>query len=365
MGRRLLALVLVLALLGVAAAPALARPVRAHLKTLVLVSELFLPSPLRPLSLFAGPPRQERLLLPSAAGPIVTDLFLPASSPPPERWPALILAMGVRTAEEDRPLMVRFATLLSQLGYVVCWPRLEPLERSESQLERPATFLTVFRFLEQRPEVDPERISLLGISVGASIALVAASDPAIAERVRLVFSFAGYYDIFDYLEALASGVSRLDGRTERWSGEGAVGLAREVLENMGAPEAARILAEPDSARERLAALPPAERAALAAVSPSAVITGVRAPVLILHDRGDHLVHFFESEKLERALRPRGQVELVIVDLFQHVQPRQATDPATLAELARLYRLLVTALAETSSPPARPPAAAPIRAGAVR
>jgi acetyl esterase/lipase len=322
-------------------------PAAGYVKAMLFVGEMFPQAPIRPLEWISGEPRVERIELPSPNGPIVVELFTPTPRFPalaPARRPVIIIAMGVRTSEDDRPIMLRFATTLSRLGYIVAWPRLAPLDRGEAQLERPETFATTFRYLECLEGVDPERISFAGFSIGSSIALVAATDPTIADRVNALVFFAGFYEVFDYLEAIARGVSRDGERVESWNGETAVGHTRDVLRNMGATAALQLFEDGADARAVLDGLPAVERAGLAAISPSTVITGLKAPIVILHDRNDHLVHYFESEKLYRALEGRGEAQLLIVDLFEHVQPRAGLDLATLAEIGRLFGLLASTFA---------------------
>ena len=47
----------------------------------------------------------------------------------------------------------------------------------------------VFEYLEEQAYVDPERIGYMGLSVGGSLALLAAADERVAERVDYVVAF--------------------------------------------------------------------------------------------------------------------------------------------------------------------------------
>ena len=51
-----------------------------------------------------------------------------------------------------------------------------------------------FGLLASRPEVDPQRVGIAGFSVGGSLAVLAAADPRIAERVRFVNAFGAFGD---------------------------------------------------------------------------------------------------------------------------------------------------------------------------
>jgi dienelactone hydrolase len=315
----------------------------ALVKGLLLLFDVF-PAPLKPLRWLTARPRRRRTVGPSPAGPVVTDCWLPGL-PWRGRRPAIIIAMGVRTAPHDRPVIGRFATSLARLGFVVCWPRLVALDRGRPGAEEPETFVRALLTLRDDPAVDPARISLLGFSVGGATALVAAADPRIADVVRAVVFFGGYYDVFDFFIEAAAGVPNPDGTRWRPSA-GAMEHLLAVIAALRAPGLLRMFpsASAAEARRALDAIPARERAVLEALNPAAVIDRVRAPVLILHDVQDQMVHASESLKLAQALGPNRVIALTIVDLFEHVQPRAVLSLASLRDLLKLGRFVVRALA---------------------
>src|SRR5919206_5264700 len=161
----------VLALLLVLCGMLWARPIETHAKTLLLLSEVFPQAPVKALSALTAPPVHRKIQLASQQGTIVADLFVPT----PWRGhrgrhttPAVMLALGVKTKPRDKLLLLDFAQALSRVGYVVLWPRLQALDKGISMLEHPSTFTVGFRYLERLDSVAPQRISLLGISAGAS-----------------------------------------------------------------------------------------------------------------------------------------------------------------------------------------------------
>ncbi len=167
------------------------------------------------MSLVTTEPTHQQLGLDSPHGPIVADLLLPIrrfGAPSPHSQPAVILAMGVKTSERDRLILLSFAPDPGPTGVRRAWPRREALDAGVSLPEEPGTFVAGVRYLEGVDQVDKERISVLGFSVGASIALVAASDPSIAERVHAVIFFGGYYDILSFLVSLATQSIVVDGQ---------------------------------------------------------------------------------------------------------------------------------------------------------
>ncbi len=314
----------------------------AHARTLLLLSEMFPLAPIKPLRFLTPTPLHRHVQLATSPEVTVADLFLPG------RWfgtrrrtraPAVILCAGLKTQARDRKVVFQLAATFARLGIAAIWPRLDKLDRGIAALEQPSTFVSAHRFLGEVDAVDPERISLLGFSVGSSVALVAATDGAIADRVRAILFFGGYYDLFDYLTAVGTGVAACDGRTVEWRADpGAVSHVRGVLEE---ERAAHVLAAldartPEEVRTALRAAPCADLERLQAANPAGRVGSLKAPIFILHDKGDHYVPYCESVKLNRALGPRDGKRFLIVDLFTHTQPRAGLTRKTAIELVRFY-----------------------------
>ena len=72
------------------------------------------------------------------------------------------------------------------------------------------------------------------------------------------------------------------------------------------------------------------------ISPSVNTAGLRAHVFILHDRGDPLVPYVESEKAYAQLAQRVNTTYLVTNLFDHVQPRKDVSLDTAGEVVRLY-----------------------------
>lgn len=338
--------VIVLALLLVLLAVlALTQRLPAPVKALFLVVQEFPQIPIKPLYLLSAAPTRRQVRLDAPHGAIVADVFLPnqlVGQVASKSRPAVVIAMGVKTAERDRPLLLHLGDTLSRLGYVAVWPRSEILDQGTSTFEEPETFVRAILYAAGLEPVDPRRISLAGFSIGSSIALVAAADPRVTNQVRAAIFFGGYYDAFDYLVSLASGTVQLDGAVVSWSpAEGAVNHGREIFETWRAAGLLRVLEAQtrDEAQRLLAAASADERATLAKLSPAAHIDRVRARVFILHDKSDPYVHYSESIKLARALEPRGGATFLLANLFEHVQPRRELALDLLREFLRLYGFL--------------------------
>jgi predicted esterase len=325
-------------------------PLMAHVRTVLLLSNELPQSPGRPLEALTLPPAETRVRLDSAAGPVVADLFVPrrrlALGPEPRR-PAFLLALGVHLAEPDRPALLHFARSMARLGHVVIWPRGEALDAGAVGLESPETFVAALRYLRQMPEVDGERLSALGFSVGASTALVAAAQPQVAEDVRALVFFGGYHDLPEYLVSVASRSVLAEGREEPWAPhEETVRRVREVPAALGAGGVSHVLeaGTRQEALARLRATPAAERAALDRFNPAAHLDDLTARVFILHDRGDFFVPYTESIHLRRALPPEQVGAFLLTDLFQHAQPRAGLSWGVVQDVVALYGFARAALA---------------------
>lgn len=317
-----------------------------HAKALLLISEEFPQIPVKPLGLVSKTPQRQTLELETESGKVVADLFLPDRRPAP----ALVLAMGVRTQEKDKPVILHFARTMARLGYVVLWPRLETLDKGVPSFEDPETFIVAFEYLEKQNKVDPKRISFVGFSVGSSIVMVAAQDTRIAKRVHAMVFFGGYYSAFDYVASLASKTTILDGQEIPWAPDkGATGHIKEILEMEGAKNLLELFAD-DSltmsyamAESVVSQVPENEVLILRKLDPSLNINSFSARMFILHDKGDSYVPYTESIKLSKALPENLPQTFLLTNLFEHVQPQKGLSFQIIGELSKLYLFLYRVL----------------------
>lgn len=307
-------------------------PLTAAAKVFLLASEQFPQIPVKPLGLISSPPRTEKIELGEGENKIVAEVFLPAAA---GQHPAIIIALGVRTQEKDRPFVVGFADTLARLGYVVFWPRLETIDLDLIKFERPQTFTTSFQYLEKRAEVDPQRISFMGFSVGSSLAMVAAEDPAINERVRGFVAFGAYFSILDYLRALSTKTILVDGQTAAWQPtEDGLNQVTDVLGKEGL--------KLEQFSDDL--LSPTEKGGILRYSPDQNIANFKTPIFILHEKADGYVPYVESLKLKQALEGKVPLTFHLANLFEHVQPKKGFSFEILGEFAGLFGFIHQAIA---------------------
>jgi acetyl esterase/lipase len=281
---------------------------------------------------------------------VIADLYLPRQllgSSSPHSRPGIILALGVRVGPSAGQDIRHFADALSRLGYVVLWPRSSSLQSGSAMLEEPRTFVAAFRWLARQPAIDRHRVSYLGLSAGASEAFVAATDRRIARRVRALISIGAYYDLPAYLVSLATGRIRVGHREVVWNP--ARSLVAELTTILRRSHRTRVLqvfsarTEPDAIRRLARAGPRAERA-LRRLSPAVHVRAFHAPIFILHDRGDPVVPWVESLKLEHALPRKLVRDVYLSSVLQHVVPGRARWQSLPGEYWGLYSFMCDALA---------------------
>lgn len=314
----------------------LQKQILTHFKNVLFISEQFPQIPIKPLGLVTTTPEHKKVEFETSNGKVIADLFVPKSS---GKNPSLIIAMGIKTADKDKPLLLKFADTMARLGFVTFWPRLKVLDEGTSLPEEPETFVEAFKYVGDLPQTNPQRISFTGFSVGSSVALKAAADPQIANKVYGFVFFGGYFDVFDYYASLASQTFKLDGQVLSWkSAPDAVDHAKGLLESGQLWQMRKIFEATSSAQvdDFLNQVPQDEKDRLNRFNPRANLADFKAQIFILHDKSDTYVPYTESVRLFKDL-PQEQVAAYhISDLFEHVQPNR---PINLGELIKLYGFL--------------------------
>jgi alpha-beta hydrolase superfamily lysophospholipase len=111
------------------------------------------------------------------------------------RWPAIVFVNGVTARGRDHPAVVRLAYALGRTGHVVLVPDPPGLAVGEVGDDTVAGVTSVATEVADRDDNRHGRVALLGVSVGASLALLAAQDERLADRVSVVAGIAPYTDL--------------------------------------------------------------------------------------------------------------------------------------------------------------------------
>ena len=199
--RRIGLVLLVLAVVAVAW-----EPTRVGLQTAVLLPNL-LGAGVRPLSLFSETPRRSAVeYRPGREGgaPELAELWLPSWASPDRKAGAILLVLGVNNVGRNQVVVARVADALARTGLAVLVPDSRVLLEGRLEVGEIDGVVRAFDLLASRPEVDPQRVGVAGFSVGGSLALLAAADPRIADRVRFVNAFGAFGDASTYLASVAA-----------------------------------------------------------------------------------------------------------------------------------------------------------------
>jgi pimeloyl-ACP methyl ester carboxylesterase len=129
-----------------------------------------------------------------------------------ERWPAIVFVNGATERGHLHPEVQRLARGLARAHFLVVVPELPGLRRGAITLRTLSALVAVARATADRPDVRNGRVGFIGVSVGASLALAAAEDGALAGRVSAVAGIAPYANLREVTRLATTGYIRT-GRT--------------------------------------------------------------------------------------------------------------------------------------------------------
>jgi pimeloyl-ACP methyl ester carboxylesterase len=288
---------------------------------------------------------------------VPTTVVRPGSG---RRWPELVFFNGVTARGRFHPDVQRLARALARVGFLVLVPDLPGMRTGEVTGNTLTAAIGVVRAAEERPDADGGRVGLVGVSLGASLALLSAEQPSLADRVTVVAGIAPYTDLRNVVRLATTGYTLQQGRLVPYAAEPFMSLviARSLIatlpagrerdailtqllalsENTPHPLAlfrtlnlARLSPEVRAVVELLAnrspsrfgrlyaALAPALRASERRLSPLAGAGGLRAPVDIASAPHDKYFPLSETRDLAQAAT-HTRVELTVTDTLHHAIP---------------------------------------------
>ena len=323
---------------------------RTAVSSFFFLPDLMMQMPVRPVTWVTEKPVVEHVTLTYGDRTMPADIYRPADG---KQHGAVILSPGAPPLEPDDSRLVRLAGDVARAGFVMLAPYSPDLEEEIILPREVDALVAAFEYLQAQPYVKPDKIGYFGVSVGSSLALLAAADGRINEDVALVVAFGGYYDTFDLLASVTTGVIYYDGHQESWNpkwhtvkvmSEQVIARLddekdKEMLTRMlvdEEPEATdgreRLSAEgraaydlltnsdPSQVAKLVDALPAAAREWLRSLSLAGQLVGLRAETFILHDRSDRFIPYVESRRLRDALEGQVKLHYTEVNIFEHVQP---------------------------------------------
>jgi alpha-beta hydrolase superfamily lysophospholipase len=318
-----------------------------------------------------GEPDVEEIVL----AEVPTTFVRPDGSGP---WPAVVFVNGATRRGRHHPHVRRLARGLARAGYVAAVPDLPGLRRGEITARTAERTIAVVRAVSARADVREGRVALFGVSVGATLALLAAEDRILASRIAVVAGVAPYTNLVEVIRIATTGFHRSRGRLLPYRAESFLSLvmARSLAAALppspdrsrllrrlrvvddDAPAPLAVLGDPwaselggqarrvvlllrnrDPRRfDRLyAELPGSFRARVRRLSPIVGADRLRAPVEIASAPHDKYFPLSESRALDRE----ADVRITVTSTLEHAIPEAS--PGGVADLFRFHAFIVRAL----------------------
>jgi dienelactone hydrolase len=303
---------------------ALWRPARVAVQALLLLPALFPSAPVDPLALVTPQPSHEQQTLTYAdgTGTVDTQLYAP---PGGGRHGAVVLLLGAGDLPRS-DLAVRFAEALARLGVVVSVPESSGMLAERMSFDEVDAIRASVNALRARPDVDPSRVGIVGLSASGGLGIVAAAQPDLRDSVRFVNSFGSYDDALQLLVDVASRTIKVDDGTVReWEPEArTVEVVSNALVDAGVDDADRTELLSGPTRERAEAIAagfsPDVVARFQRISPSEYLARLHARLYLMHDVDDPFIPFTESRRLAASAPPGEVARFTQFSIFSHVIP---------------------------------------------
>ena len=132
-------------------------------------------------------------------------------------WPAIFLVNGTVPEGRKLPAVRNLAEGFARAGYLVVVPDLPGLTEDRITPRTAEATTQVARKISARPDAEGGKVALVGVSTGATLALLAAEDPVLGGKISLVAGVAPYANIKTVLNVATTGHYRSpDGELVRY-----------------------------------------------------------------------------------------------------------------------------------------------------
>jgi pimeloyl-ACP methyl ester carboxylesterase len=305
----------------------------------------------------------------------------PRARPP---WPAVMFVNGATPEGPAHSGVRRFAASLARAGYIVFIPELPGVAAGELSLPTLAACVECAGSAADSAETRNGRIGLFGVSVGGTLALLAAAAPGLSGRISVVGCIAPFTDLEKVLMLATTGTYPGPDGPHRFpvSPELPVGVARSLVRSLDPTPDARALgrvleridpASPDPLcvlrdspckelgpaaasvqallqnrdparfEELFTALPDGLRRVVESLSPLRSAARLSAPVEIATAPEDKYFPRAESLALRGEL---PALRITVTSALEHAMPRLTVGSA--GELLKLQGFIARSLAAASS-----------------
>ena len=135
-------------------------------------------------------------------------------------WPAIFLVNGTVREGRKLPEVRNLAEGFARAGYLVVVPDLPGLTEGKITPDTARETVEVAREVSARPDVEDREVALVGVSTGATLALLAAEKASLEGRVSVVAGIAPYSDIRTVVNIATTGhYRRSDGELIRYEAD--------------------------------------------------------------------------------------------------------------------------------------------------
>jgi dienelactone hydrolase len=348
---------------------------RAMTRAAILIPGLLSTSQPAPLVVAGEEISHTSTTIPAQNGPVFLDIYAPTSAPPPVPGSrgAVVMIPGVGDNRTD-PQLINLSESLARTGIVVVNMTTPALIRYNLMPADTDAIVQAFLYAAHLPGVNPAQVGIVGFSGGSVMACRAAADPRIRDQVAFITLFGSLFNAANVLRDFGQRAVTVDGQTEPFHpyptamkvmaniiastlppAEGTTfvnALApggtplqhpEQELPSPGAAAAYHLLAgdDPANVEANIAALSPAVKDLLTALSPSAFLDQIHAPVYLLHDHNDPVIPAVESRDFAAALAQKGHPhDFVEFGIFHHTEITNGFGLGPLlADGSQLYRVL--------------------------
>lgn len=301
------------------------------------------------------------VVIPTRSGTLQARVYVPGRV----RTRPLLLTGGVHAQGIDEPRLAGLARNLAAHGTPVITPELPDLVAYRITPQLPSQIEDAAQWVAGMRPFNADRIGLVGISFAGGLSIVAATRPALRDKIAFTVSFGGHGDFRRVLRYLCTGIQP-DGSPLRPHDYGAVVILLNVADRIVPPTQVAPLREmlvaflrashlnmvdrkrarrmfADTTR-RARTLPEPARTLMRYVNERDVAALGKAllpfiegygqepslsperspappgPVHLLHGSGDNVIPSMESTYLARYLRSHGtQVDLLLSPLITHAE----------------------------------------------
>lgn len=250
-----------------------------------------------------------------------------------KKHPGIVLSLGIHPQGAEEKNLQKFFQGLVRNGIVVITVDSAFLKDSFIDPKEIENLVEAFQFLEKQPYVYSNKIGFFGLSVGSSLAFLAAADPAIQDKVKYILWTGGYFDAKELIQNVLSKSFIYQTEIISWDPSPRIqevvsknlerfSQVEDTIEGREVIEKIKETTDRTELEKLFQDLPPSTTQILESISPKSMISEVQTPLFILHGTKDQYIPFSHSVQLSQTYP--GQKTIVTSERYGHVSPARPT-----------------------------------------